>query len=213
MNVQEQTTQYETVSENQRITVTLNQGESEYERIRWVLQSICKDKTRQNLCFVNASSDKVTCTNGMTLFQVDNNECLLPGMYTVLSNTAKLIVLQRVHNQDSLTFPNYEMVIPKNNLIESDIYTGKEGGNIDDKMINLQRVINHISLAYGKPWCCNAKFIEWAILGGKLDKCYIKQSQVCEVDGDDDVYTPDPLSALLLRGNDRLCVIMPVIRA
>ena len=94
--------------------VIFTKGTKQFNRIKWVLTAICKDKARLNLCVIHVDTESIVTTDGKRVHRIDravNDIDIEPGDYKVLSNTAHQVLLEP--STDGLRYPDYHMVIPR----------------------------------------------------------------------------------------------------
>ena len=90
---------------------TYEKKEPGFAELRFVLKALSNDSTRHVLTMLCVREGKFIATDGRRLHQADKAERHEDGLYHVLANTAKRIVLSKA--EDDLKYPNTEQVIPK----------------------------------------------------------------------------------------------------
>lgn len=104
----------ETKETIQEITIT-NKDKNLFNAVRFVLTALAKpeDRKRYAIDCVLVEGDRFTATDGKRLHYANTGlSGLEPGLYNVLKNTQKEIILQKYDNPDNLSFPKYDDLIP-----------------------------------------------------------------------------------------------------
>jgi len=104
---------------------TYGKKDKGFDELRFVLKALSDDCTRYVLNMLCVRDGKFICTDGRRMHQATAPAKHKVGLYEVLKNTAKLIVLAR--KEDDLKFPNTDMIIPKEHDHEAVIYGATAG--------------------------------------------------------------------------------------
>lgn len=147
------------------ITIT-NKDKNLFNAVRFVLTALATERKRYAIDCVFIEGDRFTATDGKRLHYADTGlSGLEAGLYNILKNNQKEIILQKYDNPDNLPFPKYRDMIPT----DYETYFEIPGEIINNSGDNL--AATHIigDLARQDIWLCSDFLqpfcvdVEWTI--------------------------------------------------
>lgn len=181
----------------------------DFFKLKWVLFAISTDRARPNICQMNVveKGDGLTleCTDGRRLhcIDIDDPEFLECGLYRLLSNKAKEIILEKA--TDEYKFPNPDMAIPsRSKSTKQSTYKIVWGDKPDKKHGSMQNAcvcLMDLAQKFNDPVRYNVHYLADALQFGKVDEYRLTLND----DG-----SPNGMAPLELTGEGAAVVVMPI---
>lgn len=204
--------------------ITVSKNLPVFDKIKWVLQAVCKDSARANLCYLYVDSEKnrMVCTDGKWMLYATHDGLFSePGFYRVVVNTVKEIILE--HVDSDMSFPNVDLVMPleipfngvEGNTSEYEVFgiTPEEPSRYKgaSKTDSVSHIMCHIIQRYTLPVAFDFMYIQMMLKFQLVDQVGLRNIENQEYKGGDTTWgTPDPNAPLFFSGHEVSGAVMPL---
>lgn len=127
-----------------------------FKHLRFVAVAVSSDETRMGMNYLKVEKNKIIATDGRRLHMVEIDPPVEPGLYEVIKNNTRDIVIARDDNPKT-EYPNYDRVIPTDSAIYSCTFDGIR--NLKRKPRDFAKVSQMMYL-FPEPTTFNLKYVE-----------------------------------------------------